>query len=160
MIVARKIRKWWLYVSNSWRYYSYCVVFVSILKIKEKRKTLYFYFSVLTVASLLYLLNNIIFKEITAGLLHHFLKCYFNDVLAPIWVLSYSNILLRKKKIAMVRLSEILSFTFCCGLIWEYFAPLVKESAVTDIWDLFAYIWGGIIFWFLQKIYLKGTDKI
>lgn len=124
------------------------------------KNNLLFYLSILSVSSLLYLFNNIIFKKITIGIINYFFICYFNDVLAPIWILSYSNILLSENKKEMVKISVILSFTFCCGLIWEFFAPLIKKTSVTDIIDLFAYLFGGLIFWFIQKLHLNNNKTI
>lgn len=124
------------------------------------KNNLLFYLSILSVSSLLYLFNNIIFKKITIGFINYFFICYFNDILAPIWILSYSNILLSENKKEMVKLSVTLSFTFCCGLIWEFFTPLIKKTSVTDIIDLFAYLFGGLIFWYIQKLYLNNNKTI
>lgn len=137
------------------------VMFLSLFwKIKRKANTVVFYLNILFVTSLLYLFNNIIFKEVTTGILQYFFICYFNDVLAPLWILSYSNILLSKKGIALVRLREIIYFTIFCGIVWEVFAPFAKKIAVTDIFDMVAYLFGGYLFWFLQRLYLKRAGKI
>ena len=41
-----------------------------------------------------YFLNNFVFKEISTGVVHYFLACYFNDLICPIGFLAYMNIML------------------------------------------------------------------
>ena len=73
----------------------------------------------LFVTAALYLLNNLILKQNTRGVLREFLICYFNDVMAPIALLAYSNILLGTTGKRLCSIRHILLFCLCAGFVWD-----------------------------------------
>jgi hypothetical protein len=110
------------------------------------------------VIAALYLLNNQIFKQNTAGALGDFLTCYFNDLMAPICLLAYSNILLGTRGKRLCRIGHILLFCLCAGLVWEFLAPLINAGSVTDPADIAAYLSGGSLYWIIEKIRTRKND--
>ena len=94
-----------------------------------------------------YFLNNFVFKEISTGVMHYFLACYFNDLICPIGFLAYMNIMLSLINKKLEKIYQILIFCFVCGVVWEFIAPLLKESSVTDFYDLLCYCIGGVLYW-------------
>lgn len=109
-------------------------------------------FILLFVTAALYLLNNLILKQNTQGVLREFLICYFNDVMAPIALLAYSNILLGTTGKRLCSIRHILLFCLCAGFVWEFLAPTLKEGSVTDPCDMIAYLFGGSAYWIMLLI--------
>ena len=106
----------------------------------------------MSVIALLYSLNNCFLKKAFSGIPGEFFKCYFNDLMAPCFLLAYSNMLLSLKGKRINKIMFILPFCLCAGLIWEYFTPLIKKSSVTDPFDILAYLIGGSIYFVLEKV--------
>ena len=113
---------------------------------------------VICVIAILYLLNNKLLKHNTTGALRMFLVCYFNDFMAPIFLLAYSNILLGTKNMRLGKIKHILPFCLCMGCIWEFFAPIIKNGSVTDPYDIIAYLLGGGMYWVIEKIRTRKDD--
>lgn len=103
----------------------------------------------------LYFLNNLYLKENTSGLLQKFLICHFNDFICPLFFVSYSNLLLITVNRELKKLKWIMLFGLCSGLVWEFFAPVIKPSSVTDFLDLFFYSMGTFLYWIIVKIFSK-----
>jgi hypothetical protein len=101
----------------------------------------------LVLIPVLYFTNNSVIKAHTAGLLHIFFVCYFNDLMAPLFLLSYSNILLWTVNKRCLKLKYIVAFCLTAGFVWEFLAPCFKEGSVTDPLDLLCYVLGGILYW-------------
>lgn len=102
-------------------------------------------FLVVATASL-YLLNNLVFKKISSGVVHYFLVAYFNDLICPIGFLAYVNTMLAFINQKLEKFYQILLFCFACGVVWEFIAPLLKASSVTDPYDLLCYCIGGVLY--------------
>ena len=103
----------------------------------------------------LYLSNNFVLKEISAGVVNYFFVCYFNDLICPFGFVSYTNMMLFFINKKIEKFHHVLIFCFLCGLVWEFIAPLLKESSVTDPCDLFCYCAGGAVYWIIRCLYLK-----
>lgn len=101
----------------------------------------------------LYVLNNYYFKHNTEGHLQYFMVCYFNDLLAPISLISYTNILLISIHYELKKISWIVLLGFVSGLIWEFSAPFFKTSSTTDIIDLFIYMLGAFLYWLMNHFF-------
>ena len=101
----------------------------------------------------LYLLNNLYLKGHTEGCIQRFLLCYFNDLICPLFFIAYSNLLLISVNREIKKLKWIMTFGFCSGLIWEFVAPLIKPSSVTDILDLLFYTVGTFMYWCIVNIF-------
>ena len=95
----------------------------------------------------LYFVNNRWFKHISVGAVQYFFICYFNDILAPIFLLSYSNILLYVKGLRINQYTHIIAFCVAVGLLWEFLAPLLNPASVSDWLDIVCYVIGGSIYW-------------
>ena len=111
---------------------------------------------ILFLLTIFYTVNRIYLKGKTnTPCLDYILKCHFNDFLAGIAIISYINIALlfscnKEVRIDTYRLSIVI--TICCGLIWEYVLPSIFQHGVSDIYDVVAYISGGIVYVFLKKL--------
>ena len=105
----------------------------------------------ITITSFCYLLNNCYVKKTATGPVHYFFTGYFNDLICPLFLLSYSNIMLGFVNRRIVKLFHILFMCFLCGLVWEGIAPLLKENSVADIFDIFCYCVGGVAYWIIQR---------
>lgn len=118
------------------------------------KKYLLFDLGNIIVVAILYLLNNSIFKELVSvdTKLKMFLVCYFSDLICPFGLLSYLNFLFCFLNYRIRRILEIWLWCLCSGLIWEYFAPLLKPSAVSDLWDLLCYLIGGTGYYLLSCV--------
>lgn len=108
---------------------------------------------------LLYFLNNLFFKKVTTGGLNIFMVGYFNDLICPFFFLSYCNTLLLSVGKEIRKLCWLLLFSFCAGLVWEFVAPLLKETSVTDILDLMCYLLGTFFYWLVLIIYQKYSCR-
>ena len=106
----------------------------------------------------LYFLNNFVFKEKSNGIAHYFFVCYFNDLICPLGFLAYVNILLFFINKKIEKLYGILIFCFICGTVWEFVAPLLKESSVTDFYDILCYCIGGLMYWTIKRIFLRVRE--
>lgn len=99
----------------------------------------------------LYVLNNLYLKKITLGFLQMFFISYFNDVLAGIFFISVSNIILSFLKKRICELKRIVIILLCAGIIWEFFPILIHQNATCDMFDIIAYMLGGLIYWIIIK---------
>ena len=82
-----------------------------------------------------------------------FLDSYFNDILAGCVIVAIVNLLLSFGRInPLTKPLSCLVLCLVCGLIWEYVTPLYKPGAVSDIWDIAAYMLGGLIWCIIIKI--------
>lgn len=101
----------------------------------------------------LYLLNNLYLKNHTGGVLQYFMICHFNDLICPLFFIAYSNLLLLTVGRELRKLHWVLLFGICAGLIWEFFAPVIKPSATTDWIDLVFYTLGTALYWCILKAF-------
>ena len=106
---------------------------------------------ILVTVSLLYQFNNHYIKANTAGIPHEFFVCYFNDLMAPMFMLSYSNILLHTVNRKITKLLYVIAFCLFIGAVWEFFAPFIKKGAVWDPFDILCYLIGGLFYWMIQN---------
>ena len=98
------------------------------------------------VVLIFYTINNLIIKSNTQGFIHEFFKCHFNDLMAPVFMLSYTNILLGTRNLRLIKIQYIIIFILVAGCVWEFVAPHLKHGSVTDINDLVCYIIGALIY--------------
>ena len=60
-------------------------------------------------------------------------------------ILSLANLLLSAGRLPpLTRVLPAAAFLLCCGLFWEYVAPLLVSGSVSDPLDLLAYLVGGL----------------
>ena len=108
----------------------------------------------------LYLLNNSCFKKCSKNVLQYFFVCYFNDLICTPLLLAYVNLLLSLIGHSLSKLLHILFLCLCAGLVWEFVAPLMKPSSVTDPIDLLCYLSGGMLYWLLLRTIQYYSLKI
>lgn len=79
---------------------------------------------------------------------------YFNDLLAPILLLSFSNLLLSfyGKDLQGKNVYLVIAI---CSIYWEFITPLYKTDSVCDILDIVMYMCGASIYSFL-KFLIEG----
>lgn len=99
---------------------------------------------------------------LTEGIVNWFLSCYYNDIVGAIAFSAYcdiisSNSMVQKYKINKLWKLEII--LLICGLFWEYITPIIRTDTVSDIFDILAYLSGGIVFWLVKSIHLKIKRK-
>lgn len=95
----------------------------------------------------LYLINNCILKIHSAGALHIFLCSHFNDLLCPLFLLSYANLLLLTVGREIRQLRWMMLICLVASFVWEWGAPLIKPHAVADPVDVVCYLLGSMIYW-------------
>lgn len=99
----------------------------------------------------LYCLNRLWLRDITAGALQWFLRCYFSDILAGLILPAIvSLLLLAFHRSPLRRWWPAALLLLGAGLVWECLAPLWKQGAVFDWWDFTAYQLGGLLYFLFQ----------
>lgn len=90
----------------------------------------------------------------------YFMRCYFNDIFGSTIFLLFLNLVhsfLIKKNVVSFYHVELLMLI--CGVLWEFLTPLYRSDTTTDIIDIFAYLLGGVIYWYiLGRKYFKKQD--
>lgn len=114
----------------------------------------------MTLAIAIYCFNQLIFKRLFAGGLGYFCKCYLNDLVCPLFFLSYSQMFLIWAEHEIKTYSGLIILGMAAGCVWEFFAPIVNHRAVTDGYDLICYFCGIQIYYFIaileQKYWTVG----
>ncbi|MBP3494488.1 MAG: hypothetical protein J6J83_07790 [Oscillospiraceae bacterium] len=113
--------------------------------------------SCLLLASLLlYLLNQLVLKR-ADGSLSWLFRSHFNDLLAPIALLSLWNIILVHKKAHRIESNkQLFQVGICCSVCWEWLAIYIKPTSTFDVLDICAYFTGiaiykGVVFLLTTK---------
>ena len=99
-----------------------------------------------------------VLKNNSSGLIEILYTGYLNDFCAGIFIVAFANLLLQQYDMAINTFGKTIGFVFSCGLMWEYFAPLVKQEAVADWMDIIVYILGGVFYCHYKKI-LQEMEK-
>jgi len=94
---------------------------------------------------IVYTANYFVLKNHTSGWVWLFSVCYLNGILAPVFLLSYSNIIFGFVS-RRLSIGGILWITMLSALVWEFIAPLYNSKSVTDWFDVLAYVVGGLIY--------------
>ncbi len=101
---------------------------------------------------LVYCINNVILKKQCAGLLGYFFRCYLNDLLAPIFVLALTGIILGQIGYELKKFWLIMLIGLSAAFVWEFIIPLIKSDSVTDPYDLLCYAGGTMGYYLIRKI--------
>ena len=102
--------------------------------------------------SLMYILNENFFKQSNI----YFFKNFFNDLLAMPILLAYVNIIfccIKNKRLSLMRNYVILLIVAC--VFWEFCAPYLKKTSVSDYRDCFCYIVGTAIYYCCELHYQR-----
>lgn len=91
----------------------------------------------------------------------YFMSCYFNDIFGSTILLLLIGIVLSFHKKIKLKLYHVELFMLFCGIIWEFVTPLYRPDATTDIIDIFAYLLGGILFWYVfgGKAFFNSSEN-
>jgi len=98
-----------------------------------------------------YLLNRVILLNINNSILHYFFSCYFDDLLAPLLLFSYINILLSFYNKKIYSLKYLMTFILLVSIVWEYLICFIKPTSVSDPLDVLFYAFGTLIYWTIHK---------
>ena len=123
------------------------------------KKYLLFNVVMVCIVALLYFFNNTFFKHLSPlQPLSYFLNCYFYDLICPFGYLAGLNLIafFTLKEFRIVDFWRIQLWTLVAGLIWEYVAPLLKPTSVTDLLDLLCYQAGAVGYYFINRFYVKN----
>jgi hypothetical protein len=91
-------------------------------------------------------INQTVLKFRFDGMIGTFFNYYFNDVLAALLILIWTNFLLSLIQRKLDNHGHIFLLTLSIALFWEYITPLYKAGSTSDIWDVIAYLFGGFIY--------------
>lgn len=100
---------------------------------------------------LLYAVNVLFLRDNAHGGFGWFCKCYLNDLICPLLLLSYANILLLTRDMELRRLHVILFICAVAGALWEMHISALKPQAVSDVADFFCYLAGGVLYWIIYN---------
>ena len=73
--------------------------------------------------------------------------CYFNDVIGSMTFLAYCNLVFIQKNFFLHKMSHIMIMMIICSIFWEIITPLFRVDTVADVGDVFAYCFGGFLYW-------------
>lgn len=62
-------------------------------------------------------------------------------------ITNFFIMLWKQYQLYLFHLKKILVFTLVVGVFWEFITPLYMSTSVADLWDIFAYMVGGTIYW-------------
>lgn len=109
----------------------------------------------MAVAITLFILNEMILKEITSGKIKLFFGGHFNDLICPLFFLGYCQIVFVWIKKELKSYSLIMLLIMVAGLIWEYLIPLLKPASTSDPLDLMFYFIGANIYYLTMVLKYK-----
>lgn len=108
-------------------------------------------FFIFIISVVLHVLNVFIFSNINNSTLNYFFSCYFDDLLAPLLLFSYINILLSFYNKKIYSLKYLIIFILLVSIVWEYLIGFIKPNSVSDPIDILAYVLGTLIYWIIHK---------
>lgn len=100
----------------------------------------------------LYLLNRLLLKNITEGLIHWFLVCYWNDIFGAVAVSAYVHLIIFHYSRKEIRIWGLIVILLACGIFWEIATPMFRKNSVCDFWDIIAYEFGGVLYYLSNKV--------
>lgn len=104
----------------------------------------------------IYAINKVYLKHLTE---HWIIQCYLNDIMAGISLSTIGQLLMWFWLKRPIKDAENILLIYVAGSYWEFIAPLYIAAAVTDLYDLVAYLAGGIIAILLRKYVNRWEDK-
>lgn len=123
---------------------------------KKRRVRIKFEVILLFTSLSIYAINKIFLKQLTD---YWFIQCYLNDIMAGICLSTVSQLLMWFWLKRPIKDSENILLIYTAGSYWEFIVPLYIAAAVTDLYDIVAYLAGGIIVILLRKYGNRWEDK-
>ena len=105
----------------------------------------------------MYIVNQNILKKIKLNIFNIFFNFYFNDLLAPILLLAFSNTLLNYQK-KQIKGKQVYYFTFAWAIGWEFITPIFIKNSVCDVWDIVMYLCGANLYLWIKRIIERRGD--
>ena len=86
-----------------------------------------------------------------------FFDSYFDDFLVVPIVLTFSLFLqqLWVNPLLIFSKWQVVSVIIYFGILFEFILPKFMEAYTSDLFDIIAYLLGGITFYFIQKVFIK-----
>ncbi len=109
--------------------------------------------SIFITCIILYGFNRIIFSSINNYNLHYFFSSYFNDLLAPLLLFSYINLILSLIDKKMYSLKYLFLIIILSSFVWEFIAPIFKPNSISDPIDILFYFIGTMVYWIIYKMW-------
>lgn len=116
--------------------------------------------SIFAFSALLHLMNKYVFLNINNSTIHYFFSCFFDDLLAPLLLFSYINLLLSIYGKKIYTLKFLIVFILIVSVVWEYLIVYIKPTSVSDPLDVLFYVTGTIIYWIIHKKWIQKPQKI
>lgn len=113
----------------------------------SKRKNV----SIIMVTIIIYVFNQMFKNTIPVISLKWFMTCYFNDIIGSVTFIAYCNLIFAMGNKNIVKIWQIELLMLGCGIFWEYITPFFRKNTVSDIYDIGAYMFGGLIYWMIFK---------
>ena len=114
--------------------------------------------TLLLVVCILLYISTRIFRATYSGESFLFLKYHFTDFVAPVFVLSYSGVLLNIKHLHSVKnLLQVLFLCTLCSFVWEYCAQFFRPRSTPDWIDVCSVYCGGFLYWGLINLLSKES---
>lgn len=107
---------------------------------------------IIIAVAILYLINQSVKSSTDIEIVGTFLRCYYNDLICGIAFPAYCNLLLRTNNRSLDKLWKIVLLLLICGIVWETVPVVLFDHGVSDIFDIFYYIAGGMFYYIIQKI--------
>ena len=117
-------------------------------------------FSIFIISVILYLLNRFIILNINNFTIHYFFSSYFDDLLAPLLLFSYINILLSFYNKKIYSLKYLIMSILLVSIVWEYLIVFIKHKSVSDPIDVIFYISGTLIYWIIYNKWKQKKTKL
>lgn len=121
----------------------------------QKKKNI----TIIGITVALYIVNQIIKTRIPIEAIRWFMSCYFNDTIGGMTFMAYCNLIFSFYNRKMIKLWQIELLMFFCGFFWEYLTPLFRKNTVSDVFDIVAYMVGGLIYWIITRKEQNGVKK-
>lgn len=128
---------------------------ISIVQAVCKRKI---HIILMFLVIILYIVNKVIFIPNTTGIVAVFFQGYFNDLICPLFYLSYCQVWFIWIGHELETLGSIIVCGMLGGLIWEFVAPVINPKSVCDFYDLLCYFVGTLIYYFVV-VECESCDK-
>ena len=119
----------------------------------EQIKKYAFDLVLMSVALLLCVINKKVKNNVIEPHMHLFLCGYFNDLVGAIAYSSICDMIFRSNGRKFRHLLKVIMIMLFCGIVWEYLTPLIRNDTVSDLYDIIAYVSGGIIYYFLSGVF-------
>lgn len=124
-----------------------CFDYFFILMMKQKINVF-----ICIIVFLICKLNDLLYSYIPVLEMREFCTSYLTDIIGATAFIACCNLILSFFQMRFYKLSHIVLFLFFCGIFWEFVTPLYRNT-ISDIYDIFAYMFGGFLYWILLRLY-------